>query len=163
MTERDPLLTISGSPGLYRDPDRPDHGVVATMTLVPAVEVSTADDRPGAEPVDAVLAALLGRGFALVSELDIAALLALPTPPEGAARLDARTGGLWLEVGLLAYDGDVGSSPPPGWAAAIARRGWLVVLVASGVDLTAPDRTARIARARAEGRLVGAQVPTRVV
>lgn len=133
------------------------------MTLVPAVAVSTADDRPGAEPVDAVLSALLAEGFALVCELGIAALLALPNPAAGAARFDPRTGGLWLEVGLLAYDGDVGSSPPPGWVSAIARQGRLVVLVATGVDLAAPDRTARLDRARAAGRLIGAQVPARVV
>ncbi|MBP2371551.1 hypothetical protein [Pseudonocardia parietis] len=109
MTARDPLLTISGSPGIYHDPSRPEHGSIATLTLVPPVGVFTADDRPGAEqPVDVVVSAVLGHGFALVSALGVAELAALPAPAGGTARLDALTGTLRLDVGVLGYVGDVG-------------------------------------------------------
>lgn len=140
MTARDPLLTISGSPGLYHDPSRPEHGSIATLTLVPPVGVFTADDRPGAEqPVDVAVSAVLGHGFALVSALGVAELAALPAPAGGTARLDALTGTLRLDVGVLGYVGDVGSAPPAGWLAAARRRGQLVV-VATGVNLASPTR-----------------------
>ena len=63
---------------------------------------------------------------------------------------DAGAGTLRLDVGVLDYVGDVGSAPPAGWVATARRRGLLVVLVATGVDLAAPDRSARIDQARTE-------------
>lgn len=128
MTARDLLLTISGSPGIYHDPSRPEHGSIATLTLVPAVGVFTADDRPGSELVDVVVSALLGHGFALVAELGVAELAALPAPAGGTARLDALTGTLRLDVGVLGYVGDVGSAPPAGWVAAARRRGLSTIM-----------------------------------
>ncbi|MBP2371666.1 hypothetical protein [Pseudonocardia parietis] len=46
-----------------------------------AVTVTTGDSHPGAEPVDAITAALLDRGFTLLTRLDPDALLAAPLLP----------------------------------------------------------------------------------
>jgi hypothetical protein len=44
----------------------------------------------------------------------------------------------------------------------VHRRGQLVVLVRSAIDVWSDDRTERIAAARRSGGVVGAQVPLRV-
>ena len=62
----DPLLTIDATPGVYAAHDRGGATAAATLTLVPRLQVLTGDGHPGAEIVDAVLAALLGDGFTLV-------------------------------------------------------------------------------------------------
>ncbi|MBP2371365.1 hypothetical protein [Pseudonocardia parietis] len=154
----DPLLTINATPGVYAAQDRDGTTAVATLTLVPHLQVLTGDQRPGAEVVDAVLAALLSDGFALVPTLDVDALCGLPVLSGGAATFSPAAGLLELAAGMLGYDGDVGPAAPDGWASIAAQRGALAVLVATGIDLHAADRTARIDHARAEGRLIGAQV-----
>jgi len=154
----DPLLTIDATPGVYAAHDRGGATAAATLTLVPRLQVLTGDGHPGAEIVDAVLAALLGDGFTLVPALDVETLLELPSPSGGAAVFTAASGTLELTAGMLGYDGDIGPGAPAGWAEIAAQRGTLAVLVATGVDLHAEDRTARIDQARADGRLVGAQV-----
>lgn len=129
-----------------------------------SARVRTADPHPGAESVDAVLSTLLGRGFALLSSYRPADLVALPVLHDWSAVLHAAAGGrAELEVGApgeVFYRGDLGGSPPAGWHAALSRRRLLVVLVCSGVDLSGPDRTARIRAAQASGWCVAGQVPT---
>lgn len=154
----DPLLTIDATPGVYAAHDRGGATAVATLTLVPRLQVLTGDGHPGAEIVDAVLAALLGDGFALVPALAADALLELPFASGGAAVFTAASGTLELTAGMLGHDGDIGPAAPAGWAEIATQRGRLAVLVATSVDLHAEDRTARIDHARTEGRLVGAQV-----
>lgn len=67
-----------------------------------------------------------------------------------------------LEPGGALYDGDLGAAVPPGWHEAVARRGRLVVLLGSGIELWSADRTERITTAHRSGGVVGAQVPLRV-
>lgn len=153
----DPLLTIDASPGVYTDPGRPTVAV-ATLTLVPRILVLTGDRHVGAEVVDAVLAALLGDGFALVTALDTSGLLQLPLIPDGVAVFRSSTGVLRLSAGCLDYDGDIGPAAPASWASSAAQHGALTVLVATGIDLHASDRTMRIDQARAGGRLVGGRL-----
>lgn len=129
------------------------------MTAVPSVQVDTSDPRPGAELVDAVLADLLARGFGLVSDVGVVELTSLPSLPDWSARLSERGERLTLGADAVFYDGDLGSAVPAGWLAALRRRGLLVLLVCSGVDLARADRTAQIAAAQRRGDLVGAQVP----
>lgn len=150
-----PLMTIDASPGVYSAPGH--RRAVATLTLVPRLQVLTGDLHAGAEIVDAVLAALLGDGFALVTTLGAGGLAQLPLIP-GRAVFSPREGALRITAGCLDYDGDIGPAAPAGWARTAGQRRALVVLVATGIDLHAADRTARIDQARAGGRLVGGRL-----
>ncbi|WP_130295422.1 hypothetical protein [Pseudonocardia sediminis] len=143
------------------DPDLPEFGSVATMTVVPSVQVHTSDPRPGAELIDAVLADLLARGFGLVSQFGVVELTSLPVPPTWSARLDAGAARLTIAADAVFYDGDLGSAAPAGWLGALRRRGLLVLLVCSDVDLARADRTSQIAAAGRRGGLVGAQISLR--
>ncbi|MBW0101521.1 hypothetical protein I4I78_03655 [Pseudonocardia sp. KRD-291] len=130
------------------------------MTVTFAVTVHTADPHAGAEPVDAVLAMLLGRGFDLLTGYEPSDLVELPVLEGWSARVD-RTGRL-LDVhagGELFYSGDLGAAAPAGWHATAARRGRLVVLAVSQVDLFGDDRTDQIRDAQRSGRAVAAQIP----
>ena len=64
-----------------------------------------------------------------------------------------------VEPGGTLYDGDLGAAPPASWHDALHRRGRLVALVGSAVNIGAADRGERIEDAAAAGGVVGAQLP----
>jgi hypothetical protein len=152
--------TLWASPSLIDDHARPDIGPVAVLTMTPSLTVHTSDDRPGAELVDLVVSALLGRGFDLVAAIEPAELAALPLLPDWRATLDA-TGHL-LEIhepdGVF-YDGNLGDGAPAGWHQALRRRGRLVVLVTTAIALDMSDRYDQLTAASRAGRVVGALLP----
>jgi hypothetical protein len=153
-------LTIWASPGVIDDPARPDLGPIAVLTLVPSITAYTRDDHPGAEQVDVIISDLLRSGFDLVSRLEAAELVGLPTLGDWSALLEHN--GQYLQItkpGGTLYDGDLGAAPPVGWHAALRRRRRLVALVGSAMDIAAVDRGARIDQAAGTGGLVGAQLP----
>ncbi len=157
------VLTIWASPGIIEDPARPDLGPVAVLTLVPQMTVHTADDYAGAEPVDLIVSDLLRSGFGLLSRLDPAELTDLPTLDGWAAQLDPDGQRMRIvEPGGTFYDGDLGAAPPASWHDALHRRGRLVALFGSAVDIGAADRGERINDAAAGGGVVGAQLPVAV-
>ena len=82
-------MTISASPGMVEDHTRPDIGPVAMLTMPPSISVYTSDDHVGAEVVDMVAPSLLRWGFALVTAIEPAELVALPLLPDWDVILDA--------------------------------------------------------------------------
>jgi hypothetical protein len=150
-------MTISASPALVEDDTRPDIGPVAVLTMAPSISVHTSDDRPGAELVDVVAAALLGMGFALVTTLGSAELAALPLLPDWRATLGGNLLAIHEPDGMF-YDGDLGH-PPPGWCQALQRSGRLVVLVGSTLALDRGDRYGQLTAASRAGEIVGARLP----
>jgi hypothetical protein len=152
-------LTIWASPGVVSDVGRPDLGEVSVLTCVPSLSAHVRDEHPSAELVDVIATGLLAQGFALLTGDDPTTLTALPVVAGWTAQLSSD--GRLMRVGDTAgalYDGDLGAAPPDGWHAALRRRGRVVVLVGSGIDLFGAGRTARIADARRAGTMVGAQV-----
>ena len=148
-------VTAWASPGLVTTPA----AAVAYVTATFAVTVETSDPRPGAEPVDALTAALLGCGFALLTDTaQHPALQAAPALPDWSAvldpppriRIDAPDG--------LFYDGDLGTAVPDRWHAITQARGRVTVLVASQLNLHQPDRTQQTEYALRDGRLLAGQV-----
>ncbi|MBN9753953.1 hypothetical protein DMP14_00465 [Pseudonocardia sp. Ae707_Ps2] len=127
------------------------------MTVTFAVTVETGDPHPAAEPVDAITAALLGRGFAMLTSMDPGALRAAPVLPgwfgpitgEDRIRLGA--------PGEQFYDGDLGAAVPARWHSTALSRGWLVVLVATRLDLHRDDRADQAHSALHDGRLLPAR------
>lgn len=158
-------LTISATPGVIDDPARPDLGPIAVLMLVPSITMHTSDDHPGAEQIDVIISDLLRSGFGLVSRLDPAELVELPTLDDWAALLDHDGQNLQITEpgGPSLYDGDLGAAPPDRWHGALHRRQLLVALIGSAVDIGAVDRGDRIDRAAGSGGVVGAQLPLRVV
>ncbi len=133
-------VTIWGVPGLVDDPTDPETGAVAVLTVVLSASVYTADDYPGADPVDVIASGLLGRGFALLAAPDVAALVALPVLRDATAVLDEPRH--WLRITdakAALYDGGLGPVAP-GWSATVHRRRLLVVLISAAVDLAALDK-----------------------
>lgn len=151
-------MTIWAVPGLVEDPEDPAPGAVAVLTVVPSVSVHTADGYPGADPVDVIASGLLGRGFALLVAPEVAQLVALPVLRDATAVLDEAQH--WLRITdetAALYDGEL-APVPPGWSAAVHRRGLLVVVISAAVDFAAVDRAAQVAAACAAGAVVGAQI-----
>lgn len=131
------------------------------MTVTFAVTVTTGDPRPGAEPVDALTAALLGRGFTLLtSDNPLDEMQSVPELAPWWCELAANQ----LRIaapGELFYDGDLGAGVPEQWHATARARGRLIVLAATQLDLHRPDRGEQARQAQQAGRLVAAQVPIR--
>ena len=148
--------TAWASPGLVSTPDA---AAVAYVTVTFAVTVATSDPRPGAEPVDAITAALLGQGFRLLT--DTAQHPALQAAPAlsgwSAALIPAPRIRITAPDGLF-YDGDLGPAIPDHWHAATRARGRLTVLVATQLDLHQPDRTQQTQRALHDGRLLAGHI-----
>lgn len=154
-------LMIWASPGMVTDVSGGGAGTIAVLTCVPSRTLQTRDEHPGADPVDVVASTLLGHGFELLVAFDRATLLDLPILPGWSAELD--TDGHRLHVtapGGTRYDGNLGPAVPSGWNESLERRGLLVLLVASGVDLEQVDRAASVDAARRAGNVVGAQIRT---
>lgn len=130
------------------------------MTVTFAVTVATSDPRPGAEPVDALTAALLGHGFTLLTDTaHHPALQAASTLPGWSATLDPAARIRITAPDGLFYDGDLGPAIPDHWHAAAQARGRLTVLVATQLDLHQPDRTQQTQRALHDGRLLAGHIP----
>lgn len=148
--------TAWASPGLVSTPDA---AAVAYVTVTFAVTVATSDPRPGAEPVDAITAALLGHGFRLLTDTaQHPALQAAPALPGwSAALIPAPRIRITAPDGLF-YDGDLGPAIPDHWHAATRARGRLTVLVATQLDLHQPDRTQQTQRALHDGRLLAGHI-----
>jgi hypothetical protein len=154
-------LMIWASPGMVTDAAGTGGGLIAALTCVPSLTLHTGDEHPGAEPVDVITSTLLGHGFELLVAFDRATLLDLPVLPGWSAELDAEGHRLHVaEPGGTRYDGDLGPALPSGWNETLERRGLLVLLVASGVDLERLDRAASVDAARRAGNVVGAQIRT---
>jgi len=152
-------LMIWASPGMVADVARTGAGTIAALTCVPSMTLHTRDQHPGAEAVDVIASTLLGHGFELLVAFDRATLLDLPVLPGWSAELAADGHRLHVtEPGGTRYDGNLGPAVPSGWNEALERRGLLVLLVASGVDLERPDRAASVDAARRAGNVVGAQI-----
>lgn len=155
-------MTAWASPGLLSADDDPATAV-AYVTVTFAVTVETGDLHPAAEPVDAIISALLGRGFAMLTSMDPGALRAAPVLPgwfgvvtgEDRIRLGAQ--------GEPFYDGDLGAAVPARWRSTALSRGWLVVLVATRLDLHRDDRAEQAHSALHDGRLLACQVPLRAL
>ncbi|AEA28890.1 hypothetical protein Psed_6819 (plasmid) [Pseudonocardia dioxanivorans CB1190] len=125
-----------------------------------AVTVQTSDPRPGAEPVDALTAALLGQGFTLLTDTaQHPALQAAPALPGWSATLDPAPRIRITASDGLFYDGDLGPAIPDHWHATAQARGRLTVLVATQLDLHEPDRTQQTQRALLDGRLLAGYIP----
>jgi hypothetical protein len=153
-------LTIWASPGLVTDTARPDLGSIPALTVVPSLSVSTRDSHPAAEPVDLIASALLGQGFQLLTAFDPATLVELPILPDWSAEFSPDNQHLTVtEPGGILYDGDLGAKVPLGWHEAVLdRRGLLVLLVSSDINLTGAGRVASMDAARRAGSVVGAQI-----
>jgi hypothetical protein len=152
-------LMIWASPGMVTDVAGTGAGTIAALTCVPSMTLHTRDEHPGAEAVDVIASTLLGHGFELLLAFDRATLLDLPVLPGWSAELAADGHRLHVtEPGGTRYDGNLGSAVPTKWREALLRRGLLVLLVASGVDLDQPDRAASVDAARRAGNVVGAQI-----
>lgn len=128
------------------------------MTVTFAVTVTTGDPRPGAEPVDAITAALLGRGFTLLTSHDPPAMQAAPLlsgwwgdlSDPGRLRITA--------PGELFYDGDLGAAVPDQWRETALASGRLTVLAATQLDLHRSDRGEQARQAQQDGRLMAGHV-----
>ncbi|HEX4248095.1 MAG TPA: hypothetical protein VH008_09510 [Pseudonocardia sp.] len=154
-------LMIWASPGMVTDVTGSGAGTIAVLTCVPSMTLHTRDQHAGADPVDVIASTLLGHGFELLVAFDRATLLDLPVLPGWSAELDAEGHRLQVsEPGGTRYDGNLGPAVPSGWNDALERRGLLVLLVASGVDLERLDRAASVDAARRAGNVVGAQIRT---
>lgn len=154
-------LMIWASPGMVTDVSGGGEGTIAALTCVPSMSPHTRDHYPGAEPVDLITSTLLGHGFELLVAFDRATLLDLPVLPGWSAELNADGQRLHVtEPGGTRYDGNLGPAVLEGWNEAVERRGLLVLLVASGVDLEQFDRAASVDAARRAGNVVGAQIRT---
>jgi hypothetical protein len=155
-------LTIWASPGLVTDAARPDLGSVPAQTAVPALSVHTRDEHPGAELIDVIASALLGQGFELLAAFDPATLVDLPILAGWAVELGADGRHLTvIEPTAVFYEGDLGAAVPSGWQAAVHRRGMVVLLVSSDIDLAGSRPVASMDAARRAGSVVGAQIPAR--
>lgn len=153
-------MTAWASPGLLSTEDAAD-SVVAYVTVTFAVTVQTSDPHPAAEPVDAITSALLGRGFAMLTGMGPGVLRAAPVVP-GWTGVITRDDRLRLGApGEQFYDGDLGAAVPARWHATALSRGWLVVLVATRLDLHRDDRAEQAYSALRDGRLLAGQVPLR--
>ena len=150
-----------GVPALLHEPEHPNAGLVAALTLIPTNTTFTGDLHAGAEPVTVVVSNLLGEGFGLVTSLEPAFLLTLPTPRGWSASVDPDTRALIINApdGLL-YAGALGVDVTPGWYHALATRNVLAVLVASGVEPADPSgiSLASIDTACIAGTVVGALI-----
>jgi len=106
-----------------------------------------------------ITSTLLGHGFELLVAFDRATLLRLPVLPAGPPSWDAEGHRLHVaEPGGQRYDGNLGPALRR-VERALERRGLLVLLVASGVDLERQDRAASVDAAGGAGpNVVGAQI-----
>lgn len=152
-------VRIWAAPGVITDPERPELGEFATLTVVSSVSAYTADPTPGADPVDVLLSGLLARGYALLPALNVEEFLALPVLEHWTVHHHADGVLHVAEPAGVFYLGDLGAAAPPRWEPSLRQRGWLVVLVCAGVDLHRPDRNARIVRAIRRGNVIAAQIP----
>jgi len=111
--------------------------------------------------VPVITSALLGRGFAMLTDMAPDALRAAPVVPGWTGVI---TGYDRLRLGAPGeqfYDGDLGAAVPARWHATALSRGWLVVLVATRLDLHRDDRAEQAHSALHDGRLLAGQVPLR--
>jgi hypothetical protein len=152
-------MTISASPGMVEDHTRPDIGPVAMLTMSPSISLHTSDDHVGAEVVDMVAPSLLRWGFALVTAIEPAELVALPLLPDWDVILDAT--GHWRSTSPAGCSTTVTSARARhrGWQQTLRRRGRLVVLVGSTLALDLGDRYGQLTAASRAGEVVGAQLP----
>ena len=151
-------MTIWAVPGVVGNPAHPELGSVAVLTIIPSFTLHTGDDYPGADTVNVVTSALLGRGFGLLSGPDVSELLALPVLADSHVELSEQDSLVRITDGDSAlYDGGLGTTPP-GWAASAKRRGLLVVMFSSEVDPETSDRATQFAQACAAGAVVGALI-----
>ncbi|MEV1294900.1 hypothetical protein [Pseudonocardia sp. NPDC049635] len=130
------------------------------MTVTFSITVTTADPHPGADPVDAITADLIGRGFTLLTGHGPPALQPAPELPGWWADLHQER----LQItahGETFYDGDLGPAVPHGWHHTARARGRLTILTATELDLQRPDRGEQTHHAMHAGRLVAAQARVR--
>ena len=155
-------VTAWASPGLVTDTATTPPRRIAYVTVTFAVTVTTSDPRPGAEPVDALTAALLGRGFTLLtSDNPLEEMQTAPPLPSWWCELEGANQLQIAGPGELFYDGDLGAGVPQQWHATALARGRLIVLAATQLDLHRSDRGEQAHRAQQAGRLVATQVPLR--
>ncbi|MEU4377107.1 hypothetical protein [Pseudonocardia alni] len=155
----DPMGTLLASPGVVQDERTGE--VAATLTLALSRDIWAADPHRGAEPVSVLVSAMLGRGWALLSETHPSAVRALPRPPGWSVEMPHPDGEITIgTAGEVLYAGDLGPAVPPGWVSAIRALGdQLAVCVATGVDLNRRDLSDHLARARSRGQVAAAVLP----
>ncbi|ANY10797.1 hypothetical protein [Pseudonocardia sp. HH130630-07] len=153
-------MTAWASPGLLSADDDPATAL-AYVTVTFAVTVETGDPHPAAEPVDAIISALLGRGFAMLTSMDPGALRAAPALPGWSGVITGEDRIRLGAPGEQFYDGDLGAAVPARWRSTALTRGRLVVLVATRLDLHRDDRAEQAHSALHDGRLLAGQVPPR--
>ncbi|GAA1092732.1 hypothetical protein GCM10009629_40510 [Pseudonocardia alni] len=144
----DPMGTLLASPGVVHDERTGE--VAATLTLALSRDIWAADPHRGAELVSVLVSAMLGRGWALLTETHPSAVRALPRPPGWSVEMPHPDGGITIgTAGEVLYAGDLGPAVPPGWVSAIrALDDQLAVCVATGVDLNRRDLADHLARAQ---------------
>lgn len=156
-------ITAWASPGLVTDTaTTPPCRAAAYVTVTFAVTVTTGARSPGAEPVDALTAALLGRGFTLLtSDNPLEEMQDVPELSPWWCELGAANQLRIAGPGELFYDGDLGAGVPQHWHDTALARGRLIVLAATQLDLHRSDRGEQARRAQQAGRLVATQVQIR--
>lgn len=161
-----PSAVVDGS--AYRPPRLGDDTLIVPASraapprslLVVDALVEVAGIRSGrGEATDLRTAALLGAGFALVLDADLARLDAAPV-----AGWRARRRGRWLRVegpdGPVLFEGEL--DVPAHWDADLAADGALLVVVGSRVGLDRLAPVEAIAASVSEGRLVAGVVAAEV-
>jgi hypothetical protein len=132
---------------------------IAALIINSSWGFHTRDEHAGAEPVNLLLAAALGRGFALLMTRDITEWTSLPVLDGWRAVVDR--GRQLVRVlepdGVALYDGSLGPGVPAGWHETAAEGGLLTVLMSESLA----------GHGQRPGGTVGAQVradfPTQVV
>ncbi|ALL79968.1 hypothetical protein AD006_32670 (plasmid) [Pseudonocardia sp. EC080610-09] len=158
-SDSDPMGTLLASPGVVRDERTGE--VAATLTLALSRDIWASDPHPGAEPVSVLVSAMLGRGWALLTETDPSTVRGLPRPAGWSVEVPHPDGQIAIgTAGEVLYAGDLGPAVPSGWLSAIHVQGdELTVCVATDVDLTRRDLADHLAYARSRGQVAAAVLP----